>query len=93
MKDKVLKFLILRNNKEFLLKLFLRILSNSGNPKIGITFKKNRERLKLFESVKESFNNIFIISVKTLIAFWEILFGKRDHCEVGGPYINSKSFN
>ena len=88
--NKVLKFLILRNNKEVFIEITPKDLSNSGHPKIGITFKKNREKLKLYESVKESLNNIFIISVKTLIAFWEILFGKRDHCEVGGPILIAK---
>ena len=88
--NKVLNFLILRNNKEVFIEIIPKDLSNSGNPKIGITFKKNRTKLKLYESVKESLNNIFIISVKTLIAFWEILFGQRDHCEVGGPILIAK---
>ena len=88
--NKVLNFLILRNNKEVFIKIIPKDLSNSGNPKIGITFKKNRAKLKLYESVKEALNNIFIISVKTLIAFWEILFGQRDHCEVGGPILIAK---
>ena len=88
--NKVLSFLILRNNKEIFIEIIPKDLSNSGNPKIGITFKKNREKLKLYESVKESLNNIFIISIKTLVAFWEILFGKRDHCEVGGPILIAK---
>ena len=87
---KVLKFLILRDNNYIFLDIIPQDITNSGNPKIGITFKKNRERLNLFESVMESFNNIFTISVKTLIAFWEILFGKRDHCEVGGPILIAK---
>ena len=87
---KVLKFLILRKNKEVFVEIVPRIISKSGNPKIGITFKKNREKLKLFESVTEAFNSIFTISIKTLIAFWEILFGKRDHCEVGGPILIAK---
>ena len=87
---KELKFLILRDNNEILFEIIPKDISKSGNPKIGITFKKNRERLKLLESVKESFNNIITISVKTLIAFWEILFGKRDHCEVGGPILIAK---
>ena len=88
--NKILKFLILRNNEKFLIEIIPEDLNNTGNPKIGITFKKNRERLKLYDAVKESFNNIFIISVKTLIAFWEILFGQRDHCEVGGPILIAK---
>ena len=88
--DEELNFLILRENREVFIQIIPRDLSNSGNPKIGITFKKNRERLKLYESVKEALNNIFVISIKTLVAFWEILFGKRDHCEVGGPILIAK---
>ena len=88
--NKLLKFLILRNNKEIFLEIIPMDLNNSGYPKIGITFKKHREKLNLYTAVKEAFNNIFIISVKTLIAFWEILFGKRDHCEVGGPILIAK---
>ncbi len=87
---KVLKFLILRNNNEVFIEIIPRDLNSSGSPKIGITFKKNREKLKLYEAVKESFNNIYNISIKTLTAFWEILFGKRDHCEVGGPILIAK---
>ena len=88
--NKALNFLILRNNKEFIIEIIPKDLSNSGHPKIGITFKKNRAKLKLYESVKESLYNIFFISGKTLIAFWEILFGQRDHCEVGGPILIAK---
>ncbi len=88
--NKKLNFLVLRNNKEVFIEIIPKDINNSGNPKIGITFKKNREKLKLHESVTESLNNIFIISVKTLIAFWEILFGQRDHCEVGGPILIAK---
>ena len=88
--NKALNFLILRNNKEFIIEIIPKDLSNSGHPKIGITFKKNRAKLKPYESVKESLYNIFFISSKTLIAFWEILFGQRDHCEVGGPILIAK---
>ena len=88
--NKNLKFLILRNNETVFIEIIPKDLNNLGLPKIGITFKKNRERLKFFEAIKESFNNIYTISVKTLIAFWEILFGQRDHCEVGGPILIAK---
>ena len=88
--NKILKFLILRNNEEVFLEIIPNDLNKSGQPKIGITFKKHREKLNLYTAVKEAFNNIFIISVKTLIAFWEILFGIRDHCEVGGPILIAK---
>ena len=66
------------------------ITKNNINLIRSLSFKKNRERLNLYDSVKESFNNIFIISIKTLIAFKEILFGQRDHCEVGGPILIAK---
>ena len=88
--NEVLNFLILRNNKKVFIEIIPRDLNNSGKPKIGITFKKNRTKLKLYESVKESLNNILIISIKTLKAFWEILFGQRDHCEIGGPILIAK---
>ena len=88
--NKTLNFLILRNNEELFIEIIPKDLNNLGQPKIGISFKKNRERLNLYDSVKESFNNIFIISIKTLIAFKEILFGQRDHCEVGGPILIAK---
>ena len=88
--NKVLNFLILRNNEEVFIDIIPKDITNSGSPKIGITFKKNRTKLKLYDSLKESFNNILIISTKTLIAFWEILFGQRDHCEVGGPILIAK---
>ena len=86
----VLRLLILRNNSEVFVEIIPKDINNSGSPKIGITFKKNREKLNIFEAIKESFNNMLTISVKTLIAFWEILFGKRDHCEVGGPILIAK---
>ncbi len=87
---KALKFLISRNDREIVIDITPKILNNSNNAKIGITFKKKRQKLKLYNSIKESFHNIFIISAKTLVAFWEILFGKRDHCEVGGPILIAK---
>ena len=43
--------------------------------------------------IKESFKNFFVIIYKTLIAFSEIVFGKRDHCEVGGPILIAKVSN
>ena len=89
-KDKKLKFLILRGDMEIFTEIIPRNLNNSKNAQIGITFKKERTKLKLYDSVKESFHNIYIISIKTLIAFWEIIFGKRDHCEVGGPILIAK---
>ena len=87
---KVLKFLILRNNKEFIVEITPNDFNDFKTAKIGITFKKKREKLKFFDAIIESLNNIIFISTKTLIAFWEILFGKRDHCEVGGPILIAK---
>ena len=52
--NKILNFLILRNNQEVSIDIIPKDLTNSGNAKIGITFKKNRSKLKLYESVKES---------------------------------------
>ena len=87
---KELNFLILRQDKEIFVKIIPENFNNSNDAKISITFKKTTEKLNLYNSIKESLNNIYIISTKTLIAFWEILFGERDHCEVGGPILIAK---
>ncbi|MAH88564.1 MAG: RIP metalloprotease RseP [Pelagibacterales bacterium] len=86
----ILKFLILRNNNEFAIDVIPRDINKNNEGKIGITFKKSREKLNFLDSIVESIRNIYIISIKTLVAFWEILFGKRDHCEVGGPILIAK---
>ena len=52
-------------------------LSNKNLGQIGITFKKSREKLNFLGSILESIFSIYEVSTKTLIAFWEILFGKR----------------
>ena len=57
-------FLILRNNKEVFIKIIPKDLSNSGTPKIGITFKKNRTKINVYGTVKEALNNIFIYGIE-----------------------------
>ena len=53
-----------------------------------------RERKKnFFQSIEEAVKNFYIIIKKTLEAFSEIIFGKRDHCEVGGPILIAKVSN
>ena len=89
-KGNTLKFIILRNNNEMLIEITPSDINNKNESKIGITFKKSREKLNLLDATLESISNIYIISIKTLQAFWEILFGKRDHCEVGGPILIAK---
>ena len=89
-KGNTLKFIILRNNNEIFIQITPKDINNNNQSKIGITFKKSREKLNLLDSISESISNIYIISTKTLLAFWEILFGKRDHCEVGGPILIAK---
>lgn len=89
-KGNTLRFIILRNNNETTIEIIPEDINNNNESKIGITFKKSREKLNLFDSIIESITNIYTISIKTLLAFWEILFGKRDHCEVGGPILIAK---
>ena len=60
---------------------------------IGIQFSGERKKIDFFSALKESSYNFFIIIKKTLIAFVEIIFGKRDHCEVGGPILIAKVSN
>jgi regulator of sigma E protease len=88
-----LKFTIERNN---LLKVFnITPLDLSGNDlgQIGITFKKMRMKLGLFDSINLAIKSISEVTIKTLLAFSEIIFGKRDHCEVGGPILIAKVSN
>ena len=60
---------------------------------IGVHFSQERKRLNLFAALTESLENFKIIIVKTMLAFSEIIFGKRDHCEVGGPILIAKVSN
>ncbi len=61
--------------------------------RIGVTFARERIKLSLYEAVIFSFKSFLEVVKKTLIAFSEIIFGKRDHCEVGGPILIAKVSN
>ncbi len=94
--DKKLDFLIKRN--EVFINLQIKpnlVLNENGEKKgvIGIQFASERKKVDLFSAVLESIQNFLIIIKKTLIAFVEIIFGKRDHCEVGGPILIAKVSN
>ena len=69
------------------------MLSENSIGQIGITFKRIRVKLSFLESINLSVNTITEVTSKTLVAFSEILFGKRDHCEVGGPILIAKVSN
>ena len=93
---KKLNFLVLRNNKYYNLDIIPElVITEDAEEKgvIGIQFSRERKRLNFFEATIESMKNFVLISVKTLIAFSEIIFGKRDHCEVGGPILIAKVSN
>ncbi len=91
--NKELEFTVLRKSKNLVINIIPKDLSNKNLGQIGITFKKSREKLNFLGSILESIFSIYEVSAKTLIAFWEILFGKRDHCEVGGPILIAKVSN
>ena len=61
--------------------------------KIGIGFKNNKEKISFSKSILESFENFYLVVIKTIKALTEIIFGKRDHCEVGGPILIAKVSN
>jgi len=61
--------------------------------KIGIGFKNKKEKISLSKSILESFENFYTVVIKTIKALSEIIFGKRDHCEVGGPILIAKVSN
>ena len=91
-----LDFIVLRNLEYINLSITPKsVINQSGKEKgvIGITFSRDRKKINFFKSIKESFKNFFVIIYKTLIAFSEIVFGKRDHCEVGGPILIAKVSN
>ena len=88
-----LNFTIERNNNFKDIKIKPLNLSDNNIGQIGITFKKNRTKLGFFDAVNLSVKSITEVISKTLIAFSEILFGKRDHCEVGGPILIAKVSN
>ncbi len=94
--DKNLDFLINRNNSFINLQIKPNLILNEiGEEKgvIGIQFSGERKKIDFFSALKESLYNFFLIIKKTLIAFIEIIFGKRDHCEVGGPILIAKVSN
>ncbi|MAZ79451.1 MAG: RIP metalloprotease RseP [Gammaproteobacteria bacterium] len=88
-----LKFTIKRNNMLKVISITPLDLSGNNLGQIGIAFKKMRMKLSLFESINLSIRSISEVTTKTLVAFSEILFGKRDHCEVGGPILIAKVSN
>ena len=61
--------------------------------RIGVTFAKERTKLNFIDAVKYSIVSFIDVTKKTIIAFVEIIFGKRDHCEVGGPILIAKVSN
>jgi len=84
---------ILRNNEILDLEVTPKKLIEKQIGQIGITFKKERKKIDFLNSIYMSINSIFEVSIKTLIAFYEILTNKRDHCEVGGPILIAKVSN
>ncbi len=91
--NKDLEIIVLRGDRNLIINLIPLDLSNNKKGQIGIVFKKNRQKLNFVDATNESLNNIYEISKKTLVAFSEILFGKRNHCEVGGPILIAKVSN
>ncbi len=91
-----LNFTILREDKQinFIITPEL-VYTADGKEKgvIGVQFSRERKRLNILSASTEALNNFKVIIVKTLIAFSEIIFGKRDHCEVGGPILIAKVSN
>jgi regulator of sigma E protease len=88
-----LNFTIERNNMLKVISITPVDLSGNNVSQIGITFKKTRIKLDLYDSINLAIKSISEVTTKTLIAFSEILFGKRDHCEVGGPILIAKVSN
>ncbi len=64
-----------------------------GIGRIGITFSRERVKLGFFDAFIYSIDSFLEVTKKTLVAFTEIIFGKRDHCEVGGPILIAKVSN
>ncbi len=91
-----LDFLINRSNNFINLQIIPNlVLSDKGEETgvIGVQFSRERKKINFFLAVEEALLNFFIIIKKTLVAFVEIIFGKRDHCEVGGPILIAKVSN
>ncbi|MAI02333.1 MAG: RIP metalloprotease RseP [Rickettsiales bacterium] len=91
--NKKIDLSIIRDNKVINLSLIPKEVSEKKIGQIGITFNKNRQKLNFYNSFILAANSIYEVTVKTLIAFYEIIFGKRDHCEVGGPILIAKVSN
>ncbi len=94
--NNILNFLVLRDKKTVELNIYPNLVINKKGEKkgvIGITFLKERKKIDFFTALIDSIKNFFLICYKTLIAFGEIIFGKRDHCEVGGPILIAKVSN
>ena len=94
--NKELNFLILRDSEKINFDITPALsYAEDGTEKgvIGVQFSQERKRLNLFAALAESLENFKIIIFKTLLAFSEIIFGKRDHCEVGGPILIAKVSN
>ena len=91
-----LNFLILRDSEKINYDITPALsYTEDGTEKgvIGVQFSQERKRLNIFAALAESLENFKIIIVKTMLAFSEIIFGKRDHCEVGGPILIAKVSN
>ena len=94
--NKKLNFLLARNDKQVSVTIIpelVKINDEKEKGVIGIQFSRERKKLNFFRAIYESIDNVKLIIVKTLLAFSEILFGKRDHCEVGGPILIAKVSN
>ena len=93
---KELVFLIERNGSIINLNLIPKAVMNASGEEtgiIGVQFSRERKEVNFFQSIEEAIKNFYIIIKKTLVAFIEIIFGKRDHCEVGGPILIAKVSN
>ena len=88
-----LNFTVKRDNMLKFISITPLDFSGNNVSQIGVTFKKMRVKLDLFDSIDLAIKSISEVTTKTLVAFSEILFGKRDHCEVGGPILIAKVSN
>ncbi len=94
--NKKLNFLIKRNDRIISLNIVPKAVVNKNGVEtgiIGVQFTRERMKVNFFQSIGESIKNFLIVVKKTLVAFIEIIFGKRDHCEVGGPILIAKVSN
>ncbi len=94
--NKELVFLVERNGSTINLNVIPKTIINANGEEtgiIGVQFSRERKEVNFFQSIEEAIKNFYIIIKKTLEAFIEIIFGKRDHCEVGGPILIAKVSN